>query len=166
MASRSVYSDEEWGLLVGLPQSVMIAASAAEPDGARRTLAENTAGIDAIAAGRDSGNPLVREVATDLVAELGEPDADVPATVPGAAIPTPDRESALADVLDRARAAAALLTRRAAPGEAAAYKHWLVGIAEQVVGAARSGGFLGIGGEWVSEAEGRFVAELSTILDD
>ena len=33
------FSDEEWGLLVGLPQSVLTAASAAESDCTRRTMA-------------------------------------------------------------------------------------------------------------------------------
>ena len=162
MTSRSAYSDDEWGLLVGLPQSVMIAASAAETDGGRRTLAESEAGLDAIAAGRDSGNPLVRDVATELVERVGDPDTGAESAV----VPLPDREAGLAEVLTRARGAATLLTARAGPGDAAAYKHWLVGIAEQVVEAARSGGFLGIGGERVSESERRFVEELSTILND
>jgi hypothetical protein len=167
MSSRSGFSDEEWGLLVGLPQAVMIAASAAEPDGARRTMSENSAGLDAIAAGRDSGNPLVHDVATELVDRIGEPESDAPAAAPDAVV-APAAEATtdlLAEALERAREAAALLAGRAGPGEAAAYKHWLVGIAEQVVGAAKSGGFLGIGGDWVTDAERRFVQDLAGVLD-
>lgn len=70
------------------------------------------------------------------------------------------------DVLDRARQAAALLTARADEGEGAAYRHWLVSIAEQVVEAASTGGLLGLGGDQVSEAEQRFVADLSKVLND
>ena len=158
MTSRSAYSDDEWGLLVGLPQAVLIAASAAEPDGDRRTVAETTAGLEAISAGRDSGNALVQDVATEVVDRVGEPE--------NAVLPVADREASVSDVLDRARSVAALLSAKAGPGEAAAYKHWLVGIAEQVVAAAKSGGFLGIGGEWVSESEQRFVEELSHLLND
>jgi len=158
MSSRSGFSDDEWGLLVGLPQAVLIAASAVEPDGDRRTVAESTAGLEAIAAGRDSGNLLVQDVATEVVERVGEPE--------NAVVPVADREAGVADVLDRARAAKALLAAKAGHGEAAAYKHWLVGIAEQVVAAAKSGGFLGIGGDWVSESEQRFVEELATLLDD
>lgn len=51
------FSDEEWGLLVGLPQSVLTAASAAESDGTRRTMAENAAGLETIAAARESASP-------------------------------------------------------------------------------------------------------------
>ena len=76
------------------------------------------------------------------------------------------RQVDLNDVLTRARAATDVLSAKAGPGEAAAYRHWLVGIADQVVNAAKSGGFLGIGGSWVSESERRFVDELSVVLND
>jgi hypothetical protein len=76
------------------------------------------------------------------------------------------REIDHGDVLQRARSATDLLAAKAGPGEAAAYRHWLVGIADQVVNAARSGGFLGIGGTWVSASERKFVDELSVVLND
>jgi hypothetical protein len=162
MTSQRVYSDEEWGLLVGLPQSVMMAAMAAESDNPSRTADESGAGLDAISAGRDSGSTLVRDVAKQLVNQLGDPET-------GELPPVLDlgsREVDLGDVLQRARSAADVLAAKAGPGEAAAYRHWLVGIADQVVNAAKSGGFLGIGGSWVSESERRFVDELSIVLND
>jgi hypothetical protein len=162
MTSQRVYSDEEWGLLVGLPQSVMLAAIFAENDSVNRTADESGAGLDAIAAGRDSGSTLVRDVALELVDRLGDPET-------GELPPVLDvgtREVDLGEVLDRARTATDVLAAKAGPGEAAAYRHWLVGIADQVVNAAKSGGFLGIGGSWVSESERRFVDELSTVLND
>jgi hypothetical protein len=162
MTSQLVYSDEEWGLLVGLPQSVMMAAILAEGDSTNRTASESSAGLDAIAAGRDSGSTLVRDVALELVSRLGDPETGELPPV----LEMGTREVDLGEVLDRARAATDLLTAKAGPGEAAAYRHWLVGIADQVVNAAKSGGFLGIGGSWVSESERHFVDELSTVLND
>jgi hypothetical protein len=162
MTSQRVYSDEEWGLLVGLPQAIMMAAVVAESDSTNRTASESGAGLDAIAAGQDSGSTLVRDVSLELVRRLGDPET-------GELPPVLDmgsREVDLADVLDRARSAADLLTAKAGPGEAAAYRHWLVSIADQVVNAAKSGGFLGIGGSWVSESERHFVDELSTVLNN
>jgi hypothetical protein len=162
MTSQRAYSDEEWGLLVGLPQSVMMAAIFAESDSTNRTATESGAGLDAIAAGRDSGSTLVRDVALELFTRLGDPET-------GELPPVLDvgtREVEPGDVLDRARSATTLLAAKAGPGEAAAYRHWLVGIADQVVNAAKSGGFLGIGGSWVSESERRFVDELSSVLND
>ncbi|MGN9813066.1 hypothetical protein ACTMSW_27395 [Micromonospora sp. BQ11] len=156
------FTDEEWGLLVGLPQSVLTAASAAESDGTRRTMAESAAGLETISAGRESANPLVAAVAEEIVARVGDPEA-------GAELPViaPSDPRALAeDVLGRAKAAAALLAAKVDEGEAGAYKHWLVAIAEQVVGAASSGGLLGLGGDVVSDSERRFRDRLSQVLND
>ena len=57
------FTDAEWGLLVGLPQSVMLAASSIEADGTRRTATENAAGMTAIAEGRQSSSQLVYAIA-------------------------------------------------------------------------------------------------------
>jgi hypothetical protein len=156
------FTDAEWGLLVGLPQSVLTAASAAESDGTRRTLAENAAGLEAIATGRESASPLVTAVAGELVSRVGDPEVgeELPSIEP------PDPGAYIDDVLDRARKASALLASSTDEGEAGAYKHWLVTIAEQVVTAAPSGGILGIGGDVVTDSERRFRDRLATVLND
>ena len=51
------FTDSEWGLLVGLPQAVLTAASAATPDSARKTRAENEAGLEKISEARASASP-------------------------------------------------------------------------------------------------------------
>lgn len=162
MAEQAVYSDEEWGLLVGLPQAVIVAASASEADSTRKTMAEAAAGLETLAAGRDSGSPLVEQVALAVVERVGDPEDGAEAPL----IRPEDPAAEIADVLDRARAAAALLAGKAGDGEATAYKFWLIGIAEAVITAAASGGVLGIGGAWVSESERRFIDELRHILED
>jgi alkyl sulfatase BDS1-like metallo-beta-lactamase superfamily hydrolase len=156
------FSDAEWGLLVGLPQSVLTAASAAEHDSTRRTLAENHAGLEAIANGRESASPLVTAVAAELIDRVGDPESgeELPAIEPS------DPAAYAKDVLARAGEAAALLAAKSTEGEAGAYKHWLVTIAEQVVTAASSGGVLGIGGDVVSDSERRFRDQLSAVLND
>lgn len=156
------FSDEEWGLLTGLPLAVLTAASAAESDSTRRTLAEGAAGLEAVAAGREGASPLVAAVAHEVVSRAGDPEAgeEVPLISPE------DPKAYITDVLDRAGAAAALLRGKVDEGEAGAYAHWLVSIAEQVVTAAPSGGMLGIGGDLVTEPERRFRDELSRALQD
>ncbi|GIF70281.1 hypothetical protein Ais01nite_83160 [Asanoa ishikariensis] len=156
------FTDSEWGLLVGLPQSVLTAASAAEHDGTRRTLAENAAGLEAISEGRESPSKLVSAVAAELVIRVGDPESgeELPAIEP------PDPAAYATDVLARARAAAELLTAKASEGDTGAYKHWLVTIAEQVVTAAPSGGILGIGGDVVTDTERAFRDKLATVLND
>ena len=150
--TRFGVSDEEWGLLVGLPQSVLTAAAAAESDGTRRT----------IAAGRESASPLVAAVAGEVVDRVGDPEsgAELPVITPQ------DPKAMIEDVLARAGQASALLTARVDEGQAGAYRHWLVEIAEQVVGAASTGGILGLGGDTVTDSERRFRDRLSQVLND
>jgi hypothetical protein len=155
------YSDEEWGLLVGLPQSVVAAASQAQPDTGRRTLHEWTDGMTAIADGRDSASTLVRDVANEVVSRLGDfEEGEVPPIVT-----FPDRDSGIAEVIERAGVAHRLLDTKAVNADAEAYRLWLVTIAEKVVGAAKTGGFLGIGGETVTEPERKFRDDLAAALE-
>ncbi|MER7275927.1 hypothetical protein ABT369_15850 [Dactylosporangium sp. NPDC000244] len=161
MDTEPKYTDEEWGLLVGLPQSVLIAASQAEHDGARRTREEWAAGMTAIADGRGSSSELVKSVAAEVVSRQGNiTDGDEPPV-----IEFPDRDAGLADVISRAGAAHELLAAKAEHADAEAYRYWVVTVADVVVGAASSGGVLGIGGEQVTAAERTFRDELAAALE-
>jgi hypothetical protein len=155
------YSDEEWGLLVGLPQSVVIAASQAESDGSRRTLAEWTAGMTAIGDGRELASELVRRVATEVVARQGDIEEGEDPPI----IEFSDREAGIADVVSRAGTVHALLSAKAEEADAQAYRFWVVTIAEKVVGATKSGAILGIGGDLVTEPERRFRDDLAAVLE-
>ena len=156
------FTDAEWGLLVGLPQSVLTAASSATPDSARKTRAESAAGLDVIADARLSASPLVSAVAGAIVTEVGDPDLgeEPPVIEPG------DPIAYVEDVLGRAAEANALLVAKAEQADAETYKHWLVDIAESVVGAASTGGVLGIGGEAVTDNERAFRDDLAKALAD
>jgi hypothetical protein len=149
----ATFSPEEWELLVRLPGQVVIAATSAEADGARRTVAEGLAGLDAIAAGRSSANPLVRTVVSTIYAEH---DASQPA-----AEEFVDRAAGLAAVLMSCHRAAGLLAERSADDDRLAYQAWLQSIAERVCGAASSGGMFGLGGDLISAAEAQFLDDLS-----
>jgi hypothetical protein len=156
------FSDDEWGLLVGLPQSVLTAASAAESDSARRTMAESAAGLETISSGRESASPLVSAVAQEVVSRVGDPEMgeELPMIEPD------DPQAMIADVLDRARTVSRMLANKVDEGEAGAYRHWLVKIADEVVGAAPSGGVLGLGSDQVTDSERRFRDHLSHVLND
>ncbi len=156
------FTDAEWGLLVGLPQAVLTAASAATHDSARKTRAENEAGLQKISDARGSASPLVVAVANAVLDAAGDPELgeDPPLIEPA------DPIGYAGDVLDRAMQAADLLTAKASPSDAETYKHWLVQITDTVVGAASSGGVLGIGGETVTDSERAFRDHLAKALAD
>ncbi|GGK25681.1 hypothetical protein GCM10010124_17820 [Pilimelia terevasa] len=156
------FSDGEWSLLVGLPEAVVTAASAVENDGSRRTQAESAAGHEVISAGRESASPLVNAVAVALLHRVGDPEAgEVPPTITPA-----DPQVAAKDAVERARIARALLGDRVDEGERGAYLHWLVSVADAVIGATRTGGVLGLGGEQVTDAERRFRDTLAAACAD
>ncbi len=156
------FTDSEWGLLVGLPQSVLTAASAATPDSTRKTRAESAAGLDVISDARASASRLTSAVAAAIVSRVGDPDLGEEPPV----IEPSDPAGYAQDVLGRAAEANALLAAKADQADAETYKHWLVEIAESVVGAASSGGVLGIGGDTVTDSERAFRDSLAKALAD
>ena len=160
--ARLGFTDSEWGLLVGLPQAVLTAASAATHDSSRKTRAESAAGLTQISDARASASPLVAAVATAVVDAAGDPELgeELPVVEPS------DPIGYAEDVLGRAAEAAALLAGKAQQSDAETYKHWLVEITDTVVGAASSGGVLGLGGESVTDAERGFRDQLAKALAD
>jgi hypothetical protein len=65
----------------------------------------------------------------------------------------------------RLREAVALLEGKASPEEVDAYKRFVLTLAEAAANAHREGGFLGIGGEKVSENEQAALEEIATVLE-
>ena len=154
------FTDAEWGLLVGLPQSVLTAASVATHDSASKTRAETAAGLDQISDARASASPLVSAIASAVLDQTGDPDRGEELT----AIEPADPVGYAQDVVARATEASALLAAKSDPADAETYKHWLVEIADSVVGAASSGGVLVIGGEPVTDDERAFRDRLGKVL--
>jgi hypothetical protein len=151
------FRDEEWDLLVRLPGQVVVAATSAQSDTARRTVAEGLAGLEAIAAGRASGSRLVRDVVAAIYQEPGE---DQPA-----AEEFNDRVAGIAGVLADCRTAARVLAYRADHEDGDAYRHWLESVAARVCQAARTGGALGLGGVLISPAERQFLSDMGAAFD-
>ena len=93
---------------------------------------------------------------------VGDPElGDTPSIIEPA-----DPQGTIADTLRRAEEATVLLGVRLDDGDAGAYKHWLVEIADQVVTAAQTGGLLGLGGEEITESERVFRDDLAAVLND
>jgi hypothetical protein len=155
-ATELPLSRQEWELLTRLPRRVLVAATSAEPDSARQTVAEGLAGIAAIAAGRTADSALVRAIVSEIYAEV---DDD-----PAVAEEFTDRASGIAVVLAECHTAARILAERTTPADADAYREWLGEIAEAVCRASRSGGLLGIGGVPISPAEREFLVGLDRAL--
>ena len=74
------------------------------------------------------------------------------------------REQMKTHALSEAAAVNELLAAKASATEAAQYRQWVMGVANAVATAAKEGGFLGFGGEEVSEGEVETLAEISSAL--
>jgi hypothetical protein len=59
--------------------------------------------------------------------------------------------AAIDSVLERVASVVAVVNAKADPADAAAYRQWLADISNVVISAARSGDFLGFGGQLVTK---------------
>ena len=66
---------------------------------------------------------------------------------------------------DKAAEANAILKKKGSTSDLDAYRHLLVDIADRTAKAAKEGGFLGFGGEWVSEGERAVISAISQALE-
>jgi hypothetical protein len=95
---------------------------------------------------------------TDL---LGQIVASSPSAMPQGAQTTQEFR---ATALDRLRAALELMRTRATPEENEEYDGFVREVAQKVAEKHKEGGFLGIGGERVSETERTALAEIDEVL--
>src|SRR5262245_58940648 len=139
-----------------------IAVTVADPSGLWGLLQESFAGGTELAKAKidPATNALIKAVVADFGTEEGRSAArdglkekfkgSKPAEIKAKSI-------------EMLRQAGAVLDAKA-PGDAAAFKSWLRQISKHVAEAAKEGGFLGIGGVPVSEAEKATLAEISSAL--
>jgi hypothetical protein len=162
MTDRSNFSPEEWRLLLESVMLTGIAVTAAEPSGVWGVLKESFAGGTALEQARlDAGsNPLVNEVADELATARGRSIArDGLKKKLSGTNPTEIK----ARCIETLRQVGMLLDAKA-PTDASAFKEWLRQISRRVADASKEGGFLGIGGTPVSEAENATLSEISSAL--
>jgi hypothetical protein len=162
MASKSDFTPEEWKTILESTMMAGIAVTAADPSGLWGTLQEGMASARAVlGAGRDDGaSDLVRAVSADFETSEGRSAArdGLREKLRGK---TPNDITAAA--LDALRRAAQIVEAKA-PNDAAGFKAWLHRISRQVAEASTKGGFLGFGGERVSEQEKATLAQISSSL--
>jgi hypothetical protein len=159
MTSRSDFTDDEWERLGRAPLVVAMAISLADPGGPLETFKESSAALRTLAeAARDGGyGEFVQSVARDVAARAQRrqtPLGDF----------KPDRGNARQEVLAELRTVNALLQQKAMPEELAEFREWLRTAAQRAALAATEGGFLGFGGERVSEREQQMLETIGRIF--
>ena len=160
MARKADFTSEEWQLILSMPQvaSLYLAlASPSNPVGLAQEMIASTKGIvETIKTA--SGNELIDAVAADIREKVEKRERLESPLKTGN-----DLNQMKAQCLQTTREVAALLSQKA-PADAQAYKQWVYQAAQNSANAAKEGGFLGIGGERVSEAETTALNEIAAAL--
>ena len=161
MVDKSAFSDEEWGRLLASVFLSAMAVSAAEPSGIIGLIKE---GLASGAALREEatrpGEGLVTIIAREAISPEGQTIAreSVAWRMEGA-----ERDQIRMRAISGIRQAMMLLNARA-PEDAPHFAELLAKVAQATAEAAVEGGFLGIGGERVSEAEKATLAEIRQVV--
>ena len=162
MTIKDAFSAEEWASVLQAPMLAGVAVTAADPGGIWGALKEASAMTKSmlkpdVDAGDDSILSSViaayetsegRGLAQDGVKSLLK--GKKPAEASQAAVAKLSEISAL--------------VASKAPAQSEAFKSWLKGTAQKVAEASKEGGFLGFGGEQVSEAEKQTLDAIDTAL--
>ena len=160
MAKKADFTSEEWQLILSMPQVAALYLALASPSGplglAQEMIASTRGLVEALKS--SSGSELVDAVAADVREKAENRERMEPPLEPGR-----DSNEIKAKCLQACRDVAALLSQKA-PADAEAYKQWVYQAAQNSANAAREGGFFGIGGEKVSEAETAALQEIAAAL--
>ena len=162
MANKSSFTPEEWSRLVASPVVTSMAITASDPGGLWSLLQESMSSGWALVEAKQNAQaaPLVKVVVEDIT---NSETRDAVRT----SFQAQFKGSQFADVkrkaVDELRAVSNLLDAKA-PNEAAAFKFWLLSVAQKSAEAGKEGGFLGFGGVAVSDAEKATLAEIAAAL--
>ena len=159
MTTKADFTDEEWARLERAPLVAGMAISLADPGGPIEAIKESMAAIKTVIEAAQSGGrgELVDAVAKDVADKARQrhsPLGDF----------KPRGRDAGEQILDELRAVNELLTQKATPEEAAAFREWLQTAAKRAADAAKEGGFLGFNAKRVSEGEQQMLDKLREVL--
>jgi hypothetical protein len=161
MTTKTDYTTEEWNIIMQSPMAaamVVMFASPSNPVG----LAQETFAVSKMLAenvGKPSGIGLIDAVAEQIKDAEGRKAAQPPRPEAGADL------TALKDhALGTLRQLNDLLVAKAPADEATSFRQWILATAQRVAGAAKEGGFLGIGGTSISAEETAAITEVERTL--
>jgi hypothetical protein len=159
MTAKADFTDEEWTRMKRAPFVAGMAISLADPGGPIEAVKESVAALRTVTeAAQSSGRGELVDAVAESVADRAQhrqnPLGDF----------KPRGAEAREQILDELRAVNELVTQKATPEEAAAFREWLLDAARRAAEAAKEGGFLGFRAERVSEGEQQMLDKLRDVL--
>jgi hypothetical protein len=158
MTTKADFTDEEWTRLKRAPFVAGMAISLADPGGPIELVKETAAAVKTVRDAAESGaGGLVGELAQEVVAETRDRHNPLQDFKPRGAL-------AGQEILEELTAVNRVVSEKATPEEADAYRAWLRKAADDAANAAKEGGFLGFHAQRVSEGEQRMLDKLAEVL--
>jgi hypothetical protein len=159
MTSKSEFSNEEWTRLKRAPFVAGMAISFADPGGPIELVKETAATLKTVREAAASGGrgELVDAVAKDAVADAQRRESPLRDFKPKGAL-------AVQEIVEELSEVNRLVSEKASPEEADAYREWLRAAAQEAANAAKEGGFMGFHAQRVSEGEQRMLDKLAEVL--
>ncbi len=167
---KEQFSDDEWFLISSVPSMVGAAMAGAGKSGIIGTTKEAMASMKSVVAGKNDypDNQLIAAVLEkaesfgDAKEKAGAYREKAMAQFKEQNIKSPEEFNGY--MLDNSRKAIALVTEKQGEKEAAEYQAWCITVAKKVAEAASEGGFMGFGGEQVSDGEKALMSELQKVF--
>jgi hypothetical protein len=159
MTTKAAFSEDEWTRLKRGPFIAGLAISLADPGGPIEAIKETAATLKTVTGAADSGTrgEFVGVIAGEVSEEARHRKNPLSGFKPKGAM-------AGQEILDELRAVNGIVSEKATPEEAEAYRAWLLAAAKEAADAAKEGGFMGFHAERVSEGEQRMLDQLAGVL--
>jgi hypothetical protein len=159
MTDKAAFSEEEWARLKRAPFVAGMAISLSDPGGPIELAKETAATLKTVLSAAEQGGrgEFVGEVAREVAADAKARKNPLHDFKPHGAL-------AGNEILEELHVVNGIVTRKATPEEAEAYRQWLRDAAQEAADAAKEGGFFGFHAVRVSEGEQRMLDKLDEAL--
>ncbi len=166
MTAVANYTQEETEKMMVAPMLVSMYVMGASVSGPIGLVKEMMAGVEtAMQAGRDAPvDSMLRALFSEenMKAQQDKMQQETKESTQGAQ----NMDQAKAKMTADLQVAMGIVNAKASAEDAAAYKALMLKVAEKVANAAKEGGFMGIGGVLVNDAEKQAIAEITAALDN
>jgi len=157
MTTKAEFSEDEWATLVRSPIVAGMAITLADPGGPIEVVKETSAVLKVVTGSSDERDDLVGELAREvrgLAQQRKNPVGDF----------KPRGALAGKEIVDEISRAGEIVSAKASPEEAEAFRAWIIECAQSAADAAKEGGFMGFHAERVSQGEKDMLAQLRSAL--
>jgi hypothetical protein len=158
VTNKADFSEDEWTRLKRAPFVAGMSISLADPGGPIEAVKETSAALKTVTRAAEAGRgDLVDALARDVAEGLKQRHNPLSGYRPKGA-------TAGIEILDELRAVNRMVSEKASPEDAEAFRAWLLEAAKEAAEAAKEGGFMGFHAERVSEGEQRMLDQLAEVL--